>query len=200
MLSMTNRQNLITVYRHKVSLDFIHYFILFISFFSDCTDGWQYFSGSNSCYKLIKSTKTWNAARSSCKAENADLASIPDEVTNSFLANLTSSVNWSICWIGGYRAVDDSNLWNWSDGTPWRYSNWWPGEPNNIHLWQDRVTLNYIWQHGGDGRKYANNDGIGWWDDQTSSFLASFICQRKLNTGKQTNKHDKSESESSFSE
>ena len=36
--------------------------------------------------------------------------------------------------IGGFATgpVPNPDLWTWTDGTPWSYMDWAPGEPNNF--------------------------------------------------------------------
>ena len=117
----------------------------------------------------MSSFKTWSQARSSCRKQNADLASIPDKETNGFLANLTSSFDWTPAWTGGNLNIDNS--WEWSDGTDWSFTNWYPGEPNNIYEQQDKVLINHI-------NSDVGHEGSGKWDDETAGYRAYFICQR----------------------
>ena len=91
------------------------------TFLSGCPNGWTYFSGTNSCYKFMTSSVSWNDARSACLDLNADLPSITNEATNSFLTSLTTS----LCWTGGF--LDADNKWKWTDGSTWGYTNWYSG-------------------------------------------------------------------------
>ena len=135
-----------------------------------CPDNWHYFNGTGSCYKVMKSSKSWDDARSSCQELNSDLASITTEETNTFLASLTTELSW----VGGY--LDFNKEWKWSDGSVWAYSNWFPGEPNGLTgettEQQNRATINYPWEKG--------VDGVGLWDDQYATYKTSFICQLKI--------------------
>ena len=75
--------------------------------------------------------------------------------------------------------MDSKKNWRWSDGSTWKYTNWFPGEPNDDHRSQDRVTINYVWN--------KNSDWIGKWDDQKSTYKTSSICQLKpVSKGKTT--------------
>ena len=61
-------------------------------------------------------------------------------------------------WIGGYW---NENGWHWSDGTPWHYRSWIPGEPNNPN--QKCVTI------------FLRNNTR--WDDESCRWSRSFFCQ-----------------------
>ena len=109
---------------------------------------------------------SWAEARSSCQAnapQNGDLASVPDQATSDFLSTLTTE----IAWIGGHWTEEDG--WTWSDGTPWGFESWHPGEPNN---WGG-IPEDYI----------ATNFGsAGEWNDfpmegSTAHPVVGFICQ-----------------------
>ena len=136
------------------------------TFLSGCPNGWTYFSGTHSCYKFMTSSMSWNDARSACLDLNADLPSITNEATNSFLTSLTTS----LCWTGGF--LDADNKWKWTDGSTWGYTNWYSGEPNNYGGIQDKLTINFIWGEWG-------GNGIGKWDDQEPAYTTKFICQQK---------------------
>ena len=65
-------------------------------------------------------------------------------------------------WVGGYRVVDGKNDWAWFDGTPWDYTSWQSGEPNDENKNEDFVGL-YYWS--------------GNWNDFSKDWKWSFICQ-----------------------
>lgn len=85
------------------------------------------------------------------------LASIPDRKTHDFLKGLGQSLG-EVMWIGGYW---NENGWHWSDGTPWHYQSWIPGEPNNPN--QKCVTI------------FLRNNTR--WDDESCRWSRSFFCQ-----------------------
>ena len=67
---------------------------------------------------------SWNEARRQCQGLGADLASVTSSITNNFLTTLTQEQ----AWIGGYK---DGDTWQWTDGSTWGYTNWFPGQPDN---------------------------------------------------------------------
>ena len=118
-------------------------------------------------------------ARASCQANtpapyNGDLASVPDQATNDFLTTLTTD----LVWIGG-NDIDTEGTWVWSDGTPWNYDSWRPGEPTNTNGEEDGLVLNY--------------GETGLWNDlSVDGALCSdcpvpgYICQHKIDNGNDT--------------
>ena len=52
------------------------------------------------------------------------MASIPDAETCDFLKPLITGGTW----VGGYKTHD---TWMWTDGTPFNFSNWYNGKPDN---------------------------------------------------------------------
>ena len=129
---------------------------LIISVFLDCPDGWDYFSGSKSCYKVFTTPMSWNSAQKFCQSENSALASISNSETNSFLTTLTTNTSW----IGGYRS---GSTWRWIDGSSWGYTSWSNGNPNNEQGVQDKTSFNW--------------GGVGKWDDDKDTSKHPFICR-----------------------
>ena len=70
--------------------------------------------------------------------------------------------NKNIYWIGLYEKGRDGQ-WEWTDGTPYEYDNWRPGEPNN---WagndEDCAIVNYNRTHK--------------WFDASCSAAFRYIC------------------------
>ena len=129
---------------------------------------WSYYNGTNRCYKHVAMNMTWAEARRSCETRGAELASVCDEATNNFLANLTSDP----VWIGGYKKW---NRWTWSDGTPWGFTAWKDGG-FNYPFSESYLAMNF-------------NGKSLWTDHLPKGFLkAGFICQYKEpQTGEQLN-------------
>uniref|UniRef100_A0A8C6TAT9 C-type lectin domain-containing protein n=1 Tax=Neogobius melanostomus TaxID=47308 RepID=A0A8C6TAT9_9GOBI len=92
--------------------------------------GWTPFG--TRCFKFFDSHLTWTEAEKSCQSLGANLASIHSAEEHTFISGLIKEANgenWQT-WIGGQDAVQE-NLWLWSDGSVWDYSNWGEEEPNN---------------------------------------------------------------------
>ena len=107
---------------------------------------------------------SWEDARSYCQ-ENVpynigDLVSIPDAATNDFLQTLIQD---AYIWTGGF--LDANSSWVWSDGTPWDFTNWLEGEPDNGDGVQTHVAFNV--------------DSTGRWDDEFVGSEKSFLCHYK---------------------
>jgi len=98
---------------------------------------WSHFNGN--CYKFVNSSVRFNDAQSYCSNvdNNGDLASIHSREENDFIGKLikNSGTASEYIWIGGSVASyedlcnENDDKWTWSDGTPWNYNNWYPGEP-----------------------------------------------------------------------
>ncbi|CAJ0926198.1 unnamed protein product, partial [Mesorhabditis belari] len=100
---------------------------------SPCPSGWTYIETFKSCYKLIY-TVNGASGDENCRVANANLASIHSPEQNQIVYELTKTgVNDLQAWIlfGGQRTGPGVDDWKWSDGSPWNYTNWAPGEPNS---------------------------------------------------------------------
>jgi len=92
--------------------------------------------------------KTWDDCRSHAENYHFNFASIRNQEENNAVADYLSSNNIWIVWFGGYQTNfedEPAGNWAWLDGTPWTdstYTNWRPGQPNNIR--RDEHHL-YLW-------------------------------------------------------
>ena len=93
-----------------------------------------------------------------------NLASIHEAATNSFIESLA---NGEAVWLGGFRVEDGKNVWGWTDGSAWGYTNWKSGEPNDGKGDEDYAMMNY------------GTHPKGSWNDGRSTSKYSFICQSK---------------------
>ena len=96
---------------------------------------------------------------------------IHNKETNEFIKN---RIDGKRSWLGAIEDPSRSGVWTWWDGSPWDYSNWENGQPND---WvghgfdhQDRIIM---WS------------GSGLWNDvykDDVTFNDIFFCQK--DTGK----------------
>ena len=97
----------------------------------------------------------------------ANLVSIHSEGENQFVLGLNGGRDWP--WLGGRREPGNRDNWVWSDGTPWGYTNWGIGEPNDLRGVEDCVELGIR--------------NIWYWNDQPCRDLRTFVCKKGKNTG-----------------
>ena len=148
---------------------------------------WQGTPGANRhAYLPVKTPAgiTWQEAEADAVARGGHLASISSAGENAFVFALVGSrpeywyPNTFNCqigpFIGGHQpdgSPEPNGGWQWTDGTPFTYTNWYPGEPNNsgnlekyahlfncggppASLWNDVsppvTALGYIVEYGTD--------------------------------------------------
>ncbi|XP_027025200.1 macrophage mannose receptor 1 isoform X1 [Tachysurus fulvidraco] len=75
----------------------------------------------------VLSVLTWHQARKSCQQQDADLLSIMELHEQTYISGLTNILGSSL-WIG-LNSLDFESGWQWSNGNPFRYLNWAPGNP-----------------------------------------------------------------------
>ncbi|XP_054601562.1 galactose-specific lectin nattectin-like [Nothobranchius furzeri] len=97
---------------------------------SDCPLDWTEYD--NNCYQYEDQEKTWADAEAFCNQEGGDLTSIQNTDQYNFIRDLIvkgAGFNQK-SWVGGTN-LDTGGEWVWADGTPFTFTNWGPGEPNN---------------------------------------------------------------------
>ncbi|XP_045898372.1 type-2 ice-structuring protein-like [Micropterus dolomieu] len=128
-----------------------------------CSDRWTEISGR--CFLFVPRAMTWSQAERNCQSLGANLASVHAAEEYRQIQRLISNKAHRItqAWLGATDAAQEG-VWFWSDGTPFAFSYWCKGEPNNAG-YQHCLQMN----HGGDKC----------WDDiQCHSHLAS-VCVKK---------------------
>ncbi|XP_040290431.1 macrophage mannose receptor 1-like [Bufo bufo] len=79
-------------------------------------------------YKFIKTKMKWDEARRVCKNSDAELVSILDEYTTSFL-KLHIAKHKGPFWIGLTSSNKTNDMYRWIDNWKLRYTKWAAGEP-----------------------------------------------------------------------
>ncbi|XP_030609865.1 type-2 ice-structuring protein-like [Archocentrus centrarchus] len=95
---------------------------------SGCPRGWIEFN--NRCFHYVTTRMTWANAEKNCLLLGGNLASVHNDMEYFEIQKLTATHGYRQAWIGGTDAVQ-KKVWFWSDGTPFHYSNWCPGESSN---------------------------------------------------------------------
>ena len=146
-----------------------------ILFLGSCPSG--YYLHGNKCFILKYGTekiKSWVQARADClfnenskEIPGGDLAVIPDSATNAFLCNILRRSSATRAFIG---LVHSDNRGTWVDHTPYRYTNWNIGEPENL-----------------DSKRWTEMLSDGKWNNIHFYTVASrfgYFCQRPVLEGK----------------
>ena len=125
---------------------------------SDSLPGFMYvgtFNGHK--YFCSLQPNTWENAKAICRSVGGDLISINSAAENAFI---TSKIMGATAWIG-LNDVRSEGVYEWSDGSPLNYTNWYPGQPNNANGDQDHCEI--------------LPDGT--WNDQYPNCTREFICE-----------------------
>jgi len=130
-----------------------------------------YWEGNGHWYEVIIESFTWEDARAAAEGRvwegvNGHLATITTQEESDFIE---TTFGWDLfsSWLGGYQdppdhSVGDQN-WYWITGEPWEYTNWAPGEPNDL----------------GGPEFYLNIHGwnIPQWNDVSDDLLEAFVVE-----------------------
>ena len=109
-------------------------------------------------YQYSTTAKNWADAKTDCESQGGYLATVTSEDEHTFIINnfpITSS--W--VWLGATDS-DNEGTWKWITGEKWEYTNWYPGEPDNVNT---QNCLDY----------YENNK----WDDCWCDRPLYYLCE-----------------------
>ncbi|VDM77470.1 unnamed protein product [Strongylus vulgaris] len=145
-----------------------------------CESGWAYFDKTDSCYRRFVWANFENAEEV-CVSNGGHLASIHSAEENTFVNDISESGmdysdDGSLTWIGLTQAnYPSSTVWTWTDGTPFDYKNWAPGEPNNSKGVEHCVQIqsDYV------GKDPSKDTSYRRWNDMAcSTNMRSYVCKK----------------------
>ena len=124
----------------------------------------EYSSDSNRNFVFAPEKLTWTEHNEYARASGGNLASITSAEENE---QVTRIAGGNAVWIGGIRTGSGNgpgaDHWHWSDGQPWTYNNWNPGEPNN--------------HGGGENRVHLGLQAPGTWNDVNDQWRGAAVYE-----------------------
>ncbi len=120
---------------------------------------------SGHCYRVFPDATTWPFAEANCQAWGGapslgHLASIGDAGEQALVFSLIVAQSWI-----GIQDPDVEGTYQWSDGTPWAYEAWAPGEPDNTNE-EDCAFMRVT-------------DAGGWNDHACGDLRPAYVCERR---------------------
>nr|XP_060638336.1 macrophage mannose receptor 1-like [Anolis sagrei ordinatus] len=127
-----------------------------------CLDGWVAYAGH--CYHLNRNLKTWKNALLYCRKAGGDLISMHNVEEYSFAISQLGYNPTDLLWIG-LNDQKTEMYFEWSDGTPVRFTKWQRGEPTHVtNVQEDCVIMS------------GEN---GYWKDNFCDEELGYICKSK---------------------
>ncbi|MES2386979.1 MAG: choice-of-anchor D domain-containing protein, partial [Bacteroidota bacterium] len=118
------------------------------------------YNGHN--YYISNSSKTWEEASTYAALLGGHLVSVSSAAENLVVISLIQSSVTEATWLGGTDKASEGT-WLWTDGTPFNYSNWSFGQPDNY-----LGIENYL---------HISRDNGGVWNDLSGSEELTFIVE-----------------------
>ncbi|XP_065434277.1 C-type lectin domain family 4 member A-like [Chrysemys picta bellii] len=128
----------------------------------------QWISNQGRCYNFSLDKLSWDASRSRCQKEQADLVVINDLEEQAFLSKRHGQ---SVYWIG-LTDVAQENSWKWVDGTDLNQTEkfWYGPQPDNFNN-EDCASL-----------RFEKNPPPRNWNDDQCSKPYPYICEKAADT------------------
>ncbi|KAL3056912.1 hypothetical protein OYC64_007403 [Pagothenia borchgrevinki] len=106
-----------------------------------CPGGWTSINGR--CFYFNPTPMRWARAERNCYSMGGHLASVSNtmELLEIEKMTMTATHRMKLAWVGGSE-LHTVNVWTWSDGTPFSYTDWCGGEPNQRGV-QRCIQINY---------------------------------------------------------
>ena len=131
-------------------------------------------------YYAFDEGKTWTEAKEKCEAMGGHLVTISSAAEQKQVLEILKTKN--AYWIGAAREKDS---WHWIDDTPFSYTNWGVGEPNNqasVESYAEIIRCNY--KHFSAGKwNDLENDPL---DNRNELFYQKqnlgFVCEWEKKT------------------
>ncbi|XP_067381562.1 type-2 ice-structuring protein-like [Channa argus] len=127
-----------------------------------CSSGWTKINGA--CFRYVPKPMTWANAEKHCQSMGGHLASVQSIDEYHEMYKITTLHGYKETWIGGSDAQQE-NVWFWTNGDKFEFTNWCKGEPNNLDKSQHCLQMNH------KGKKC--------WDDVRCNTHRPSICANR---------------------
>jgi len=109
-----------------------------------CDQGWDVFG--DHCYFYGTETKSWWDAEEHCKEEGGHLATVSTPAVEDYVLDELKRRGLDYAWFGG-NDIEEEGVWKWTDHSPWEFTSWGAGEPNNAGRIEDCLEhhMELIW-------------------------------------------------------
>merc|ERR550532_1099162 len=126
-----------------------------------CDDGWDRMG--DRCIQMNRTESTWPVARQNCQNMGAELVKIRNADDNQFITDKLDRQYWI-----GLHKRNAMNNFTWNDETTYpEYTNWGPGEPNDVEDNEACVEIMSI-----------RDNRLGMWNDISCSRPFGYICDK----------------------
>jgi hypothetical protein len=138
---------------------------------------------TGSCYEQVQDPGIpWTDAKTAAEAlsyngVHGHLATITSQAENDFITNNLRESTFGGYWIGGFQppgSPEPAGNWQWVTGEPFVYTNWRPGEPNNVTGSEDNLVIDLP----------APNEFAGFWNDEGFLFnISGYVVEYDKTAG-----------------
>jgi hypothetical protein len=115
-------------------------------------------------YRLVDKVEdlSWTSARQACEADGAHLAVVTSAEEATFIAELCDDRYMYL----GASDHEEERTWKWVDGTPWEFTHWMRGQPNDYSGSED-----YLATYDGGEWVDVDHSGEDFW------MPSGYICE-----------------------
>jgi hypothetical protein len=141
--------------------------------------GQQYWAANGHYYQVVHVPGgiTWEDAKAQAESNGSYLATITSVAESLWLTDTFGFDNLEDCWIGAYQppgSEEPSGGWAWVTGEAWVFTNWFPGEPNNMNEGRENVVSI---EHG-----VMPGSGAAWNDMTSSALLWGYVAEYSVDS------------------
>jgi len=135
-----------------------------------CDVGWNYFNGH--CYWFSTDILSFDDAKARCNELNPNKSTLTSILNAEENMYITDKLQMDKGYLIGATDEAEEGVWTWTDGSPWSYTNWFAGQPNNFRNWEDHIVIGYL-----SGKWNDINENDNDYISGTSGFR--YICKQK---------------------
>ncbi|OUO92540.1 hypothetical protein B5F40_01215 [Gordonibacter sp. An230] len=118
------------------------------------------FWNEDTCYEVVDEQLSWTEAEETARLKGGHLAVIDSAEKQEEIHRVVQRGSKGFYWIGMRDVVEgDGRSFEWVDGTPVGYTNWSPGEPNNMQWSYGDEDYVGMWRRGDGGWNDFVNEG-----------------------------------------